>query len=70
MPLDAYRIGSGPDAELSAASDLEWAEAHGVTREGAVLVRPDGFVAWRSEGPQADPGAVLRDALSALLDRN
>ncbi|MGY1502515.1 FAD-dependent oxidoreductase [Streptomyces sp. QTS52] len=70
VPLDAYRIGSGPDAELSPASDLEWAEAHGVTPEGAVLVRPDGFVAWRSEGPQADPGAVLREALSALLDRD
>ncbi|GAA3909601.1 hypothetical protein GCM10023084_72230 [Streptomyces lacrimifluminis] len=70
VPLDSYRIGSGPDAELSPASDLEWAEAHGVSPEGAVLVRPDGFVAWRSEGPQADPGAVLREALSALLDRN
>jgi putative polyketide hydroxylase len=70
VPLDSYRIGSGPDAELSPASDLEWAQAHGVTPEGSVLVRPDGFVAWRSEGPHADPGAMLRDALSALLDRN
>ncbi|WP_329279975.1 FAD-dependent oxidoreductase [Streptomyces sp. NBC_01451] len=68
VPLDSYRIGTGPDAELSPASDLEWAEAHGVSPEGAVLVRPDGFVAWRSEGPAADPGAVLREALSALLD--
>ncbi|MDW4906431.1 FAD-dependent monooxygenase [Streptomyces sp. ADMS] len=68
VPLDSYRIGSGPDAELS-ASDLEWAEVHGVASDGAVLVRPDGFVAWRSEGPSADPGAVLRKALSALLDR-
>ncbi|WP_327693335.1 FAD-dependent oxidoreductase [Streptomyces sp. NBC_00459] len=69
VPLDSYRIGSGPDAELSPASDLAWAEAHGVTPEGAVLVRPDGFVAWRSEGPQANPEEVLREALSALLDR-
>lgn len=70
VPLDSYRIGSGPDAELSSASDLEWAEAHGVTPEGAVLVRPDGFVAWRCEGPSANPGAELRDALTALLDRS
>ena len=64
------RIGGGPDAELSPASDLEWAQAHGVTPEGAVLVRPDGFVAWRREGPSANPEAELRDALSALLDRS
>ncbi|WP_405814115.1 FAD-dependent monooxygenase [Streptomyces sp. NBC_01390] len=69
MPLDSYRIGSGPDAELSPASDLDWADAHGVGTDGAVLVRPDGFVAWRSEGPSAAPEAVLREALSALLDR-
>lgn len=69
VPLDSYRIGSGPDAELSPASDLEWAEVHGVGADGAVLVRPDGFVAWRCEGPAADPGAELRKALSALLDR-
>lgn len=37
---------------------------------GAVLVRPDGFVAWRSEGPAADPGKELRDALMGVLDRD
>ncbi|MGW1720656.1 FAD-dependent oxidoreductase [Streptomyces sp. NPDC002156] len=69
VPLTSYRIGSGSDAELSSASDLEWAEVHGVGMDGAVLVRPDGFVAWRSEGSSANPGAVLREALSTLLDR-
>ncbi|MBW8739193.1 MAG: FAD-dependent monooxygenase [Streptomyces turgidiscabies] len=69
VPLDSYRIGSGPDAELSCASDQEWADVHGVTVDGAVLVRPDGFVAWRSEGPADDPGAALREALAVLLDR-
>ncbi|MFV6029093.1 FAD-dependent oxidoreductase [Streptomyces sp. NPDC056264] len=70
VPLDAYRIGAGPDAELSPASDTDWAEAHGVTADGAVLVRPDGFVAWRSEGASADPGAELRQALTAILSRD
>ena len=69
MPLDSYRIGSGPDAELSPASDMDWAEVHGVTADGAVLVRPDGFVAWRSEGASADPTTALREALAAILDR-
>ncbi|WP_329531074.1 FAD-dependent monooxygenase [Streptomyces sp. NBC_01450] len=70
VPLDAYRIGSGPDAELSPASDTDWAEVHGVTDDGAVLVRPDGFVAWRSEGPSASPETALREALTAILDRS
>ncbi|MFE2966880.1 FAD-dependent oxidoreductase [Streptomyces sp. NPDC059340] len=69
VPVDAYRIGSGPDAELSPASDTDWAEVHGVTEDGAVLVRPDGFVAWRSEGPSANPETALREALAAILDR-
>ncbi|MHA5052154.1 FAD-dependent oxidoreductase [Streptomyces sp. SD15] len=69
VPLDSYRIGSGPDAELSPASDQNWAKVHGVTADGAVLVRPDGFVAWRSEGPSADPRTALREALAAVLDR-
>lgn len=69
VPLDSYRIGAGPDAELSPASDTDWAEAHGVTTDGAVLVRPDGFVAWRSEGASADPGAALEQALTAILGR-
>ncbi|MFE4617002.1 FAD-dependent oxidoreductase [Streptomyces sp. NPDC056747] len=70
VPLDSYRIGAGPDVELSPASDTDWAEAHGVTPDGAVLVRPDGFVAWRSEGASADPGAALRRALTAILGRD
>jgi len=35
-----------------------------------VLVRPDGFVAWRSEEASADPGAALRQALTAILGRD
>ncbi|MFF6996452.1 FAD-dependent oxidoreductase [Streptomyces sp. NPDC008313] len=69
VPLDAYRIGGGPDAELSPEGGADWAAAHGVTADGAVLVRPDGFVAWRSEGAREDPEAALREALSAVLDK-
>ncbi|MGP4103194.1 FAD-dependent monooxygenase [Nonomuraea sp. KM90] len=35
----------------------------------ATLVRPDGFVAWRSDRPAPDPEAALETALRALLDR-
>ncbi|MFG2518136.1 FAD-dependent oxidoreductase [Streptomyces sp. NPDC048527] len=70
VPLDSYRIGSGPDAEVSPAGDVDWAEVHGIAPGGAVLVRPDGFVAWRSEGPSQAPGKELRDALAVILDRD
>ncbi|MFE3286321.1 FAD-dependent oxidoreductase, partial [Streptomyces sp. NPDC059233] len=52
--LDAYAIGSGPDADLVPQGGADWAEVHGMSAEGAVLVRPDGFVAWRSEGAVPD----------------
>ncbi|MEU7038867.1 FAD-dependent monooxygenase [Streptomyces sp. NPDC046237] len=67
LPLVSYRIGDGPEAELSPES-LDWAEVHGVTADGAVLVRPDGFVAWRSDGAASDPEAALREVVTAILD--
>ena len=43
-------------------------EAYGLGEDGAVLVRPDGHVAWRSAtGPAI--GAVLRDAVERILHR-
>jgi hypothetical protein len=35
---------------------------------GALLVRPDAVVAWRSDGPVDDPIAVLIDVLGTVLD--
>ncbi|WP_225731411.1 MULTISPECIES: FAD-dependent monooxygenase [unclassified Nocardia] len=42
-----------------------WAEAYGVSESGAVLVRPDGFIAWRSRNAAADdaPATALRSIL-------
>ncbi|MGW3665171.1 FAD-dependent oxidoreductase [Streptomyces sp. NPDC005141] len=68
IPLESHRIGTGPEADLVPAADADWAQNHGVTADGAVLVRPDGFVAWRSEGPVKDPRTTLREALVSLLD--
>ncbi|MET8569662.1 FAD-dependent monooxygenase [Streptomyces sp. NPDC004783] len=68
LPLTAYRVGKTPDADLLPEDDdTDWAKAHGVTRGGAVLVRPDGFVAWRAPGPAPDPVATLRQVLSSVL---
>ncbi|WP_418955282.1 FAD-dependent oxidoreductase [Streptomyces tritici] len=70
VPLEAYRIGTEPEADLSPADGQDWAETYGVTRDGAVLVRPDGFVAWRSEGASEDPEAALGEVLKAVLSRS
>ncbi|KUL33419.1 monooxygenase [Streptomyces sp. NRRL F-4489] len=67
--LDHYRLGSGADADLVPEEGADWAEAHGTGPEGAVLVRPDGFVAWRAEGRVADPEGALREVLGGLLRR-
>ncbi|UJB46013.1 FAD-dependent oxidoreductase [Streptomyces sp. A1-5] len=42
-------------------------EAHGIGPRGAVLVRPDGFVAWRSQAGAADPAATLAEVLRTVL---
>ncbi|GAA3780211.1 FAD-dependent oxidoreductase [Streptomyces phyllanthi] len=65
--LDAYRIGTGSEAELAPEDGADWAQVHDVTADGAVLVRPDGFVAWRSRGPVRDPEATLREAMEEVL---
>jgi 2-polyprenyl-6-methoxyphenol hydroxylase-like FAD-dependent oxidoreductase len=41
--------------------------AYGTGSEGAVLVRPDGFIAWRARGAQDDAEAVLSGALAQVL---
>ncbi|MFI1016252.1 FAD-dependent oxidoreductase [Streptomyces sp. NPDC020965] len=67
VPLDVYAIGDGPLADLVPEEGTDWAAAHGTTPEGAVLVRPDGFVAWRSPGYVPDPEAAVADALTQVL---
>ncbi len=65
--LAAYRI--GPDADLL---DLEngWQAKMGVSSEGAVLVRPDGFVAWRTSTLATSPETRLVQVLSSILCRS
>jgi 2-polyprenyl-6-methoxyphenol hydroxylase-like FAD-dependent oxidoreductase len=50
------------DGDLTSVGG-DWAHAYGVTADGAVLVRPDAFVAWRSAGPVPDQDAALSLAL-------
>jgi hypothetical protein len=58
--LDLYGRGQPPGAGgrlplRSGAHPAAGAAAHGIGSGGALLVRPDGFVAWRSIGRLPDP---------------
>lgn len=46
-----------------------WLRYRGIGSQGAVLVRPDRYVAWRSHGASIAPGDALRSALSQILCR-
>src|SRR5450432_1298845 len=65
-PLIAFTVGK--DCDLS-DPDGNWHDAYGVDPDGAVLVRPDGHVAWRSRSGAINPLEVLRTALDCLFDR-
>jgi putative polyketide hydroxylase len=67
VPLTSYRVGTGPDAELTPEDGVEWNACHGTEPGGAVLVRPDGFVAWRAPGPVPDAVRELRRVLTEVL---
>ncbi|MGR3932799.1 FAD-dependent oxidoreductase [Streptomyces sp. BRA346] len=67
VPLDCYRVGTEPDHELAPEPGADWAELHGTAPDGAVLVRPDGFVAWRAERSASDPYALLTEVLREVL---
>jgi 2,4-dichlorophenol 6-monooxygenase len=62
----AVVIGAG-----RAVTDLyyDWAKVREVDESGALLVRPDKHVAWRSMTMPADPRAALYDALARILGR-
>jgi putative polyketide hydroxylase len=56
----------GADADRSAETFLQ---AHGINETGAILIRPDGFVAWRAPSKEASPIEELADALGHVLGR-
>ena len=64
VEIAAYVIGPGRDV-LDTYDD--WARAREVEESGAVLVRPDGMVAWRSSALPDDPTAALGAAMGQLL---
>ena len=66
VTLTAHRV--APDGTLVDASS-SFSEAFGTGTDGAVLVRPDGVIAWRSTAAAADPRSELEWAMRRLLFR-
>ncbi|MEU5164497.1 FAD-dependent monooxygenase [Streptomyces sp. NPDC020875] len=64
VPLSARVLGALP-GEIAD----DWTEAYGITGSGAVLVRPDGHVAWRSPVLAPDAAALLEGVLRTVLCR-
>lgn len=63
VPLSVVRIDAARDPAGA------FAPAYGIGSDGAVLVRPDGIVAWRATGGDPEPRQRLAEALSLVLAR-
>ena len=59
--LRCYRIGT----DVNDANN-RWSATYGVDVDGATLIRPDGFIAWRAKNASSEPEAVLRDVFAHL----
>jgi 2,4-dichlorophenol 6-monooxygenase len=66
VQLEAVVIGPG-----RSVTDLyyDWARVREVEEDGALLVRPDKHIGWRSMRLAADPHRALYDAMTAILGR-
>ncbi len=64
IELKAYRM--APDSEFS-DPEQRWAERAGIHASGVLLVRPDGFVAWRAIDEGEHPQQNLEEALVRIL---
>ena len=67
IELAAYRIGL--DADLLAL-DAAWEAKLGISSEGAVLIRPDSFVAWHTRISPDNPAETLEQAVAHILGKN
>ena len=67
LPLDAVRIGH-LDGDLYDPR-CAWVRHREIQSDGAILVRPDRFIAWRAPTAADDPLGELAGALGQILAR-
>jgi len=68
LPVTCHTIGGADGRLVDKIGD--WPQLYGVAADGAVLVRPDGHVAWRTPTASSDPAAKLTTALRHILSRS
>jgi 2,4-dichlorophenol 6-monooxygenase len=66
MPIRHFAIGAGTRADLQ-DMDGRWQAVSEVGPEGAVLVRPDGHVAWRTQAMPHSPPETLASVMRQIL---
>jgi putative polyketide hydroxylase len=65
VAIECYRIGD------DLLDNGDFCEHCGIGADGAVLVRPDGYVAWRRQAlPDEDCVPVLKDVMKTVLSLN
>jgi putative polyketide hydroxylase len=64
--IATHRVGASGDL---GDPDGAFFETYGITPLGAVLVRPDGFVAWRADSAEGASAQALTEALDTALCR-
>lgn len=66
IEVNSYSIGWRQDYE---DVYFDWAQRREISEDGCVLVRPDRFVAWRSQGMIPNPEEKLLRVLRTILGR-
>lgn len=67
FPIACVSIGAGEDYEDPFG---DWARASEIEDDGAILVRPDQVVAWRSKERAKDAGKTLRAAVANVTGKS
>lgn len=62
--INVYRVGLSGDF---IAQENVFLELYRIENEGIVLIRPDGFIGWRSEKAVVNPDVILEEVMSNLL---
>ncbi len=67
IAMEVHQIGA---AGALADPERAFPAAYGIEPDGAVLVRPDGFVAWRAKNAAGASGSAMSAALTSILCRS
>jgi putative polyketide hydroxylase len=66
LPLKSVLVGASGDV---VAPNGLFEQAYGLAADGAIIVRPDGVVAWRSPATSQGAESAVEAAMATLLAR-